>query len=76
MNGIWSSTRNNFTVKGVETIMFLKINGPPPSKFVPNKFVFSWLVNHRGPTDQNRLQLKKQNNDETEKSKTAVSLFC
>lgn len=74
MNGLWNVVRNQFSVEAVNDNLFLKINGPPPSLFTPNSFVHSWLLEHRGPTDQNRMNKKKPT--DTDKSDAAVALFC
>lgn len=76
MNLLWGKLRNRFSVETVEANLFIKINGPPPNAFKPNKFVFTWLSKHRGPTDQKRLNQKTEKVVEKEKTDTAVDIFC
>ena len=74
MNLIWNKLRNKFQIETVESNLFVKINGPPPNLFRPNAYVFSWLLKHRSPIDQNRLNSK--GHDISDGEKIAVELFC
>lgn len=51
MNNIITDLRASILISNVSNLMFINANGPPIDKFQPQKYVRSWLINHRSATD-------------------------
>lgn len=60
MNVIVTKLRSSLTIQNVASLMFVCMNGPPIGKFQPEKYVKTWLQNHRTADD---TRSKRLNND-------------
>ena len=46
MNIVCTDLRNSLNIESRSSILFLKINGPPISKFDPDRYFKIWLRTH------------------------------
>jgi len=51
VNLIMTDLRSRLTIDHVAALMFIKLHGPPLSKWKPQLYVSSWLAQHRSTTD-------------------------
>ena len=52
MNLITTDLRSTLAIKHVAALLFIKLHGPPLSKWKPQVYVISsWLAQHRSTTD-------------------------
>ena len=51
MNLIMTDLRSTLVTEHVSALLFIKLHGPPLSKWKPQTYVRSWLVKHRSTTD-------------------------
>ena len=51
MNLITTDLRSTLTIKHVAALLFIKLHGPPLSKWKPQVYVSCWLAQHRSTTD-------------------------
>ena len=51
VNLIMTDLHSTLTIKHVAALLFIQLHGPPLSKWKPQVYVSSWLVQHRSTTD-------------------------
>lgn len=51
MNLICSETRSSLKVTHISNLMVISSNGPPLSRWQPEEYVKSWLLEHRSADD-------------------------
>lgn len=63
MNEIMSPLRTSLNIKTVAALLFIKCVGPPLTKFEPEKYVRSWLLNGRHSADDTTSRKRNQKCD-------------
>src|SRR6476469_9422312 len=51
MNNILTDLRSSLSIKHVESLMFIKLNGTPLAQFQALPYVKSWLFHHRSASE-------------------------
>lgn len=51
MNNICTKLGARLTMKNINNIMFININGPPVDEWIPKYYIKSGLVKHRSADD-------------------------
>lgn len=65
MNEIMSPLRTSLNIKTVAALLFINCVGPPLTKFEPEKYVRSWLLNGRHSADDTASRKRNQKCDKT-----------
>lgn len=63
MNLIVTRLRTLLTIKNLNDLMFIKINGPPACKFNPQVYMKKWLLHHRYANDNQTRKVEEKNYD-------------
>lgn len=63
MNLIVTRLRTLLTIKNLNYLLFIKINGPPVSQFNPKRFIKKWLLHHRHANDNQTRKVEEKNYD-------------
>jgi len=67
MNLIVTELRTLLSMKNLNALMFIKINGPPVSKFNPEKYINKWLLHHRNADDNKTRKVGEKSIDADKK---------
>ena len=63
MNDVCTDLRNSLNTETTSAILFIKINGSPIDKFIPDSYVKNWLRTHNNAYSINNIgrenELKK-----------------
>jgi hypothetical protein len=72
MNLIVTDLRSLLTIKNVNSLMWIKINGPPVRLFDPQKYLRKWLNRHRDALDNKTRKVAPKPFDEDKTSMFSI----
>lgn len=68
LNVVMDATRSSLSVPRVSKLLFIKINGPPLSRFKPEAYTQSWLLKQHTTADDSKARSCRKPDDDAEPS--------